>query len=365
MRVAVHADPATHEVPGGIGVYVRRLVDELLASPADHSFPLIVSRTAEPPPAWSTQEMIRPTRPVAQLYAAWNFTGRPRIRGNFDVVHATGLAIPPADGQLVATIHDLAVETMPDFVPAAWRRIYRKGLHLALDRAKVICAVSGATKNELVDRYSVDPQRIAVTPEAPNVTPESNRNDAIFDRLGVAEPFILCVGTVEPRKNQVCLVNAFASAQGELRDWSLVIAGVPGWGQEQVAAAVESSRLGHRIFLTGKVTSSELASLYSRASVFAFPSHYEGFGIPLVEAFSFGIPALASTTPALAELAGSAAVLEDASDIAGIAEGLVALATNEDLRRRLAEEGRSRAAGYSWTATATKTIEAYEKAAQR
>jgi glycosyltransferase involved in cell wall biosynthesis len=359
----VHADPATHKVPGGIGVYVRRLVDELLASPGGHSFPLIVSRTAEPPPAWSTYELIRPTLPVAQLYAAWNFTGRPKIRGDFDVVHATGLAIPPADGKLVATIHDLAVETMPDFVPAAWRRIYRKGLHIALDRAKVLCAVSGATKKELVDRYSVEPERIVVTPEAPNVTPESNRNDTIFERLGLAEPYILCVGTVEPRKNQIRLVKAFASAQGELKDWSLVIAGVAGWGQEQVVAAVESSRLGHRIFLTGKVTTSELASLYSRASVFAFPSHYEGFGIPLVEALSFGIPSLASTTPALAELAGSAALLKEASDTAGIAEGLVALAADEELRRRLADEGKERAAAYSWKDTAAKTIEAYEKAA--
>lgn len=364
MKIAIHADPAAHEIPGGIGVYVRRLVDELLSSGDGHSYKLIISRTAEPPARWSTEDLVRPALPVAQLYAAWNFTNRPKIRDEVDVVHATGLAIPPAGGRLVATIHDLAVETMPEVVPAIWRRIYHKGLQIALDRATVLCAVSEATKKELVDRHSVEPDRIVVTPEAPNLTPESIRHDEVFDRIGLSDPYILCVGTVEPRKNQLRLVKAFAESQGELKDWSLVIAGSPGWGQDQVADTVESLKLSHRVFLTGKVSGLELASLYSRASVFAFPSIYEGFGIPLVEAFSFGIPSLAGTTPALTELAGSAALLVDPNDTSGIAGGLVALATDQPLRERLADEGRQRAKQYTWKATADATRRAYEKAAQ-
>lgn len=364
MKIAIHADPAAHEIPGGIGVYVRHLVDELLGSDDGHSYQLIISRTAEPPSRWSTEDLIRPALPVAQLYAAWNFTGRPKIRGEIDIVHATGLAIPPAGGKLVATIHDLAVETMPEMVPAVWRRIYLKGLQIALERAKVLCAVSEATRKELIDRHSVDPDRIIVTPEAPNLTPASIRHDQIFDRIGLTDPYLLCVGTVEPRKNQIRLVKAFAECQGEIKDWGLVIAGSPGWAQEQVADAIESLQLGHRIFLTGKVSGLELASLYSRASVFAFPSLYEGFGIPLLEAFAFGLPSLASTTPALAELAGSAAVLVEPSDTSGMAEALVALATDEGLRERLANEGRERAGRYSWKATADATRLAYERAAQ-
>jgi glycosyltransferase involved in cell wall biosynthesis len=281
------------------------------------------------------------------------------------MVHATGLAIPPADGKLVATVHDLTVITMPQAVPAAWRRIYRKGLELAVERATVLCAVSEATKNELAEREGVDRDRIVVTPEAPNVTPESRRNDAIFDRLGLRAPYILTVGTVEPRKNQSRLVKAFASVAGELSDWSLVIAGIPGWGQEQVAAAVEASQLEHRIYLTGKVTTSELASLYARASIFALVSLYEGFGIPLAEALSFELPSLASATPALAELAGTAALTKEASDTDGIAQGLVALATDDQLRHRLTKEAKERAARLSWKVTAAKTLEAYAKAAER
>jgi glycosyltransferase involved in cell wall biosynthesis len=364
VKVAIHADPAVHEVSGGIGVYVRHLVDELLASGDGNSYKLIVSRTAEPPARWSTEDLIRPALPVAQLYTAWNFTGRPKIRDGIDVVHATGLAIPPAGGKLVATIHDLTVETMPEMVPAMWRRVYLKGLQIALDRAEVLCAVSEATKKELIDRHSVEPDRIVVTPEAPNLGPQSIRSDQVFDRLGLTAPYILCVGTVEPRKNQIRLVKAFAESRGELKDWSLVIAGAPGWGQDQVADAIESLQLGHRIFLTGKISGLELASLYSRASVFAFPSVYEGFGIPLLEAFAYGIPALASTTPALAELAGSAALLIDPSDTSGIAEALVELANDEELRKRLASEGRERAGRYSWKATADTTRQAYEKAAR-
>jgi glycosyltransferase involved in cell wall biosynthesis len=364
MKVAIHADPAAHEISGGVGVYVRHLVDELLASSDGNSYKLIVSRTAEPPARWSTEDLIRPALPVAQLYTAWNFTGRPKIRDGIDIVHATGLAIPPAGGRLVATIHDLTVETMPEMVPVLWRHIYLKGLQIALDKAQVLCAVSEATKKELVDRHSVDPDRVVVTPEAPNLTPESVRSDQIFERLGLTDPYILCVGTVEPRKNQIRLVKAFAESQGELKDWSLVIAGSPGWGQDQVTDTVESLQLGHRIFLTGKISGLELASLYSRAWVFAFPSVYEGFGIPLLEAFGFGIPSLASTTPALAELAGSAALLIDPSDTSGMAEALVALATDEELRERLANQGRERAGRYSWKATADSTRHAYEKAMQ-
>ncbi len=361
MKAAIHADPAAHSIPGGVGVYVRRLIAELLAEPGDHEFRLILSRFAEPLHAWRDAGLIRPQLPFAALYAAWNFLGRPPIGERVDVVHATGLAIPPAGGaRLVSTIHDLAVEQMPEVVPAPWRQIYRKGLNRALDHSAVICAVSEATKQDIIKTYGTDQERIFVTPEAPNVTPESPTDPGVFDRIGLEGKYILNVGTVEPRKNQIRLVEAFA--QADLQDHTLVLAGIPGWGQEQVEGAVQSLGIGPRVILTGKVSNMELASLYARAHVFALPSLYEGFGIPLVEAMSFGIPTVAGSTPALAELGGDATLLADPSSTEELAAALVRLATDEGLRTRLKEASTARAGRYTWAETARLTLKAYEAA---
>lgn len=363
MKIAVHADPAAHSIPGGVGVYVRRLIDELLAAPGANELQLILSRFADPPVAWAQVPMIRPRLKFAALYSSWNFTGRPGIGEGLDIVHATGLAIPPAPGAaLVSTVHDLAVERMPEVVPAIWRQIYLQGLRRALDRSKVICAVSQATRDELLQSHDIEGSRIVVTPEAPNVTPAGPVDDTLFDRLGLEGPYVLNVGTVEPRKNQVRLVKAFVAAGSDLAGYSLVLAGVPGWGQEEVQAVIEDLGVGHRIVLTGKVNNLELASLYSRASIFALPSLYEGFGIPLVEAMSFGVPSVAGSTPALAELAGDTALLVDALDTDDLAGALVRLAADEGLRERLGQAGRARAGEYTWAETARLTLQAYAAA---
>lgn len=364
MRIAVHADPAVHTVPGGVGVYVRRLLEQLVASDPD-TYRLIVSKFAEAPPTWDPSRLIRPILPVAALYAAWNFAGRPMLGEEPDLVHATALAVPPAPkSPLVATVHDLAVETMPHLVPTPWRQVYRRGLQRVLDDAEIICTVSKSTADELAAR-GVEPQRMVVTQLAPNTTPASRLNDAVFDRLALEEPYILTVGTVEPRKNQVRLAQAFASAGEQLGGHRLVIAGVPGWGQEQLAATIDRLQLGPKVILTGKVAPAELASLYSKASAFALPSTYEGFGLPLIEALSFGIPSVASTTPALKELAASAAELVEADDVEALADSLVRLTTDDELRRQLGAAGRQRAGEFTWERTAEKTRSAYDAALGR
>ncbi|CAN5873071.1 glycosyltransferase family 1 protein [soil metagenome] len=363
MKIGIHGDPAAHSIPGGVGVYVRRLIAELLRLPDEHTLKVILSRHADLPPSWVSAGLIRTSLPFAPSYAAWNFLGMPKIPDELDVVHATGLAIPPVPGAaLVATVHDLAVERMPEVVPAIWRQIYLKGLRTAVKRAIVICAVSQATKDELVDAYRVDPERVVVTPEAPNFTPQSQQDPSILQRLDLEGPFILSVGTIEPRKNQIRLVNAFAEAGSELGGYKLVLAGAPGWGQEQVNDLVEKRRLMTRVVLTGKITGPEMVALYSKASVFALPSLYEGFGLPLIEALNFGIPTLSGSSPALKELGGEAALYVDPTDTSAMSAELVKLASDEPLRSRLAADGRSRAAGYTWERTAAATLRAYSQA---
>ena len=328
-------------------MYTQRLIERLLAGDDGNTYVVIRSASAG-----------------ARLYASWNYLRRPRIREQLDVVHATGLAIPPVRGAaLVATIHDLAIEEMPEVVPRIWRQIYRKGLRTAIARAEVICAVSAATRQSLIDTYGVAADRIVLTPNAPNVGPGTQRDDTVFARLGITTPFVLNVGTLEPRKNQPRLVQAFAAAGAPLNGHALVIAGVPGWGAGAVQQQVEASGVGDRVVLTGGVTDAEMAALYARAQVFALPSLHEGFGVPLAEALGFGIPAVAGITPALNEVGGGRGVVRRAGrHERALAAALVRLATDDALRTSLTSAAVSQAAQYTWEATAAATRDAYAKA---
>jgi len=370
VKIGIHADPINHQIPGGVGVYVRRLVEQILMLEAASSIRLLAAKPIPADPAqWWKPNWHRPDNPMsslslAALYASWNYLGVPSVGAELDVVHATGLVVPPARGaRLVATIHDLAVEKMPEVVPSPWRQIYRRGLRKALAQAAVFCVVSEAVKQELASDFGVDPARMRVTHEAPNVTPADYRDEEWFNGLGIDGPFILTVGTVEPRKNQKVLVRALARAGRRLGSYRLVIAGAPGWGQAELMNEIEESSMGERVVVTGGIGASALACLYSRASIFAFPSAYEGFGIPLTEALGFGIPSIASQDAALREVAGGAAVHLEANDADAWADGLANLAGDPDRREELSREGQNRAAAFNWRTTAAKTMEAYRQAA--
>jgi len=370
LNVGVHADPINHRIPGGIGVYVRRLVEELLKSEDDASIRLIATKPVSMEPAewwrpnWWQQPKPLSLLPLKALYASWNYLGIPKVRADLDVVHATNLVVPPAGrARLVATVHDVAVDTMPEVVPGIWRHIYARGLHKVVAQATVLCAVSEAVKKQLVDSYSVDASKIVVTPESGNVSPNDFRDDAWLDGLGLTGPFVLSVGTVEPRKNQSALVEAFAEAGPRLKGMQLVIAGAPGWGSAAITAQIEKLKLGPQVVTTGSIGASALAALYGRASIFAMPSLYEGFGIPLLEAMAFGVPCLASTDPALKEVGGRAARFLNPMDPSAWAEDLVGLANDAGARAELSVAGIERASHFSWHTTAQLTLDAYRKAA--
>ncbi|HYN99700.1 MAG TPA: glycosyltransferase, partial [Actinomycetota bacterium] len=159
--------------------------------------------------------------------------------------------------------------------------------------------------------------------------------------------------------------KAFAGARSELDGYKLVLAGAPGWAQEELEALVEKELLTTRVLFTGKISGPQMVALYSSASVFALPSLYEGFGLPLVEALNFGIPSLTGCSPALTELGGPAAIFVDPVDVDAMSAALVRLASDDRLRQQLAAAGTQRAAGYTWDRTAAGTLAAYDMAAAR
>ncbi|MGH2809548.1 MAG: glycosyltransferase family 4 protein, partial [Actinomycetota bacterium] len=347
-------------------VYVRKLGEALLATADGNEYKLLVAQQLRDFAAGSkTHSVIAAGLPLKLLYSGWNWLNVPAVKVDLDVVHATGLVIPSAgDAKLVATIHDLAVKEIPHVVPAFWRALYSRGFDVALKKARIVCTVSAAVRERLIQGYGIEPARVIVTPEAPGILPSHPRKAGTAGRLGLEGPYILTVGTLEPRKNQAMLIRAFAAARDKLPDFKLVVAGAAGWGSTDVLEAIESERVADRVVVTGRLEDAELAALYGSAELFAFPSLYEGFGLPLAEALAFGLPCVASDDPALREVAGAAAIFVSPADPQAWSQALVEAAGDEALRKRLRTEGPRRVEPLSWQKTAEATRQAYRLAVQ-
>jgi glycosyltransferase involved in cell wall biosynthesis len=276
------------------------------------------------------------------------------------VIHATNhAAVPPArDGQkLVVTVHDLAFERYPEAFPSTWLRLYRAGVRAAARRAHAIIAPSRATADDLAAHANIDPSKVHVVRLAAGLPMTREPADDVLERLGIRAPFILCPSTIEPRKNQARLVRAYRKLASDLPH-ALVLAGPDGWKHDDLDAEIAAGGPG-TIVRTGRLDDGAIDALYRAADVVAYPSLYEGFGLPVVEAMARGAPVVASTTPAVAETAGGAAMLVDPVDVDAIAVALERVLIDEPLAHDLRAMGLERAASFSWDATARGTLAVY------
>jgi glycosyltransferase involved in cell wall biosynthesis len=369
LRVGVVAEQLLRPVPGGVGRYVRALVEHLpLEAAVDGgAVTWIVGRhpaarlAAAGLPLHATRPLALPGRLATR---AWVTLGRPRLPaellGGLDLVHATSAAVPPpARRPLVATVHDLAFRHFPDAYPPAGRRYHERSAGLVARQAARILVPSDATARDLTELYGVERGRIAVVPlgvEPPD-RPGGPAAARLLLDLGVRGPFLLAVGTQEPRKNLPRLLAAFGEVSGALPEHHLVVVGPVGWGPR-----LQPTWDSVRVKLAGPVDDATLHALYQAADGLAYPSLYEGFGLPVLEAMAHGLPVLTSDRSSLPEVAGDAALLVDPFDLEAIARGLVRLATDRRLRGRLAEAGPRRAARFTWRATAAATWSAYKDA---
>jgi glycosyltransferase involved in cell wall biosynthesis len=367
-RVGVVAEQLFGPVPGGIGRYVGALVRHLdgEAAAGGGAVRWLVARhpagkiAAAGLPLERTLALAWPGRLATR---AWVELRRPRlpaaVTADLDLVHATSAAIPPAGGRpLVATVHDVAFRHFPDAYPTSGRHFHERATRIAVAEAARVLVPSAATARDLADLYGLEPQRVTVTPLGvdPPSDPEPEPARRLLRRLGVRGPFLLAVGTLEPRKNLPRLVAAFAEAAADLPDHHLVVVGPAGWGKSL------TGRPPARVVLAGGVEYGVLQGLYAAADGLAYPSLYEGFGLPVLEAMARGLPVLTSDRSSLPEVAGGAALLVDPTDVPAIAKGLIELLSNHALRERLAADGRRRAAAFTWQATAAATWTAYEEA---
>jgi glycosyltransferase involved in cell wall biosynthesis len=253
---------------------------------------------------------------------------------------------------VVTTFHDLFVMT-GEYSTAEFRKRFTQQAKVAAVNSDLVIAVSAFTANQVADLLHFDRARIRVVPHGIRQPPDEPSQRA-------REPIVLFVGALQTRKNIVRLVDAFETLPPP---WRLVLAGSPnGFGSEAILERIDRSPCRARIDVPGYVEMNELRNLYATASVFAFPSCDEGFGIPVLEAMAAGVPVITSNGSALAEVAGSAALLVDPFDVHSIATGLQALVSNEGLRTRLAAEGRERSKHFTESRTAYETYRVYQEA---
>ena len=292
------------------------------------------------------------------------------LLGPVDVVHSTTFCVPHfrlRPKRLVVTIYDLSFITHPELHLPANVAHCLDGTRLAVARADAIIAISEHTRRDLVERLGAPPDRITVTPLAHDAdlarVTDPRRLAAVRKKYGLPEHFILFLGALEPRKNLPRLLEAYAALPAGLRrDVELVVAGMSGWLNDSIQARVVELGLEESVHFAGYVDADDLAAVYSLATLLAYPSLYEGFGLPVLEAMACGTPVLTSNVSSLPEVVGDAAVLVEPADIGSITAGLRRLLESSVLRAELSTRGAARATTFSWDRCARQTLEVYRRA---
>jgi glycosyltransferase involved in cell wall biosynthesis len=265
----------------------------------------------------------------------------------------------------IITIHDLSFISFPQTFRPHNRAYLSWSTRVSARRASRILAVSEATKQEIVRLLGIAPERIVVTHNACDARfapPDPATLEAFRRRAGLPERFILFLGTLEPRKNLPMLLEAYARIAGST-DAPLIIGGGKGWLYEPIFAKAEALNLGDRVRFVGYIDEQEKPLWYGAATVFAFPSLYEGFGIPPLEAMACGTPVVTSTSSSLPEVVGEAGLTVEPADADALGAALLRLLADAELRDELRQRGLRQARRFSWRETAERTLAVYEDAA--
>jgi glycosyltransferase involved in cell wall biosynthesis len=274
-----------------------------------------------------------------------------------------------AQSPFLVTMYDMSVYRCAQYQPMKTVAVHRAMIPILARRASLIVTISESARQDILHYLRVPEERVRVIYGGigqqfqTQTLPDQADTAQVRGRYGLERPYILTVGTLEPRKNHARLIEAFSwLVQQERLPHHLVIAGTHGWKEHQLHERVKRSKVADRIHFLGYVPAADLPGLYRGADVFAFPSLYEGFGLPLLEAFGCGVPSLISSNPALTEVAGEgAAVVVEPHSVQDIAGGLQRLLADADLAASLRARGLARAREFSWDRCAAETFQLYQQ----
>ncbi len=370
LRIGFDATAAVSQ-GGGIGRYTRELLRALAAVDPATSYRVFFASRTQPHPLPPLPPNFHVTRlPFHDIWLArlWQRLQAPLpadlVTGPIDIFHSPDFTLPPVrqGTRTLLTVHDLSFVRDPASAAPGLRDYLNVVVPRSVARADHILADSAATRADLVELYHTPPEKITVLycglHDSFRAVTDPAALAAVRARYGLgAAPFILAVSTLQPRKNYLRLIQAFARLP-EL-DINLVFAGGKGWLYDEIFAEVERQRVQRRVIFAGFVADADLPALYSAARVLAYPSLYEGFGLPMLEAMACGTPVVASTASCLPEVAGDAARLVAPTDVDALAAALAQVVTDETLRADLVAKGRARAAQFSWEASARQLLGVY------
>ncbi len=338
----------------GVGQMVRAYADQLALDSAFDLHGFAVSfrggkgLESATPNGVSTSVVPAPARLAHEL---WQRIDWPKVSG-FDLVHGPNFVVPPTGGSIeVVTIHDMTAWRWPEMVTADSRR-YPRLVERALRRGAFVHTVSDFVAGEVQERYQLDPDRIRRIYNGIAKPPSTDGRTG--RRISGGGPYVLAVGTIEPRKDYPTLLRAFALMRDEVPDLRLVVAGSDGWGSEEFNRVLAETGLGESVIRPGYVTDQTRHDLIAGAECFVYSSQYEGFGIPPLEAMSHGVPVVATKAGAVPEVLGDAAQLVSVGDAAALAEALTEVISNSETRVTLSARGAHRAAQFDWSSSASE-----------
>jgi glycosyltransferase involved in cell wall biosynthesis len=356
LRVALDLSPAIVSA-GGVRAYALATWRHLRERQDVELAAFGAGRGAAPEAA-----MRRLPVPLRVLHFSWRTLGVPRaeaITGDVDVVHSIDLQPPPTRRPLVMTIHDVMAITHPDLFPPHARRYQQDQLRAARQAAAVVTSCT-ATAAQVVEVGELDPRRVLVTPFGPGLESAAGADQPPGPEAGSAAPYILAVGVIEPRK----AYDLLAIAMSRVRDApTVLVAGPDGWRGASIRERVTELDSGGRIRFLGGVADETLARLYRGAALVCQPSLAEGFGFPVLEAMTFGVPVVASDTPSAREIGSGALRLVTPGDADALAGGLAEVLTDLDRRRRMVEAGLAAARAWTWARCTDRLVDVYRLAA--
>jgi len=372
VRVAIDYTPAIRQ-GAGIGRYTRGLVAALADIDQENQYVLFCAGGAPARKEWPPNFVIRRSAiPSRWLTTGWHRMGLPlpaeTLTGDCDLYHSPDFVLPPLrTARGVVTVHDLTFMRLPGCADSGLRAYLNRSVPKAVGAARHVLADSWSTRNDLIDLLQVRPGKVSVVPGGVDATFSRVEDPEMLDqaraRYGLPPWFIISVGTLEPRKNYPRLVSAYALMRRQTAlPHHLVIVGRPGWLYEEVHERVRTEGISEQVHLLGFVPDRDLPALYTLADLMVFPSLYEGFGIPPLEAMACGTPVVSSNNSSLPESVGSAALTVNAEDVEGIADAMARVLGNSGLRARLSELGKIQAAQFTWTASAHQLLAAYRRA---